>query len=212
MFGCDIIIDKLAGPEIAVGPKLEAKAGLTFAPLEKDPVDFKASVDFSFAGEVGAKIKVWKWELAEWNVDLDFGLNKNLFTYPSDNADNEVLKNAEDVKKNAQILLERKEMKKLGKKLDKDEDILACAKEHLRLVDAFNNIPYVYRGFQREVIIRSVLEEYAETNGRYPKNNDADFQTMKRITLDKIEHITRKELSAMFKKYPCYIYSAINAI
>ena len=212
MFGCDIIIDKLAGPEIAVGPKLEAKAGLTFAPLEKDPVDFKASVDFSFAGEVGAKIKVWKWELAEWNVDLDFGLNKNLFTYPSDNADNEVLKNAEDVKKNAQILLERKEMKKLGKKLDKDEDILACAKEHLRLVDAFNNVPYVLRGFQREVIIRSVLEEYAETNGRYPKNNDADFQTMKRITLDKIEHITRKELSAMFKKYPCYIYSAINAI
>ena len=103
-------------------------------------------------------------------------------------------------------------MKKLGKKLDKDEDILACAKEHLRLFDAFNNILYVSRGFQREVIIRSVLEEYAETNGRYPKNNDADFQTMKRITLDKIEHITRKEISAMFKKYPCYLYSAINAI
>ena len=110
MFGCDIIIDKLAGPEIAIGPKLQAQAGLTIAPFEEKKVDFNASVDFGLVGEVGAKIKIWKWELAEWHTDLDFGLNWNLFKYPKDNSngnkdaedycdDNEVQKNVEQITK-----------------------------------------------------------------------------------------------------------------
>ena len=115
MFGCDIIIDKLAGPEIAVGPKLQAKAGLTIAPFEEDPVDFNASVDFGLIGEVGAKIKVWKWELAEWHTDLDFGLNWNIFKYPKDNSNGD--KDAEDYCDDKEV---QKNVDEITKKLEKN--------------------------------------------------------------------------------------------
>ena len=115
MFGCDIIIDKLAGPEIAVGPKLQAQAGLTIAPFEKKKVDFNASVDFGLVGEVGAKIKVWKWELAEWHTDLDFGLNWNIFKYPKDNSNGD--KDAEDYCDDKEV---QKNVDEITKKLEKN--------------------------------------------------------------------------------------------
>ena len=115
MFGCDIIIDKLAGPEIAVGPKLQAQAGLTIAPFEKKKVDFNASVDFGLVGEVGAKIKVWKWELAEWHTDLDFGLNWNIFKYPKDNSNGD--KDAEDYCNDNEV---QKNVEQITKKLEKN--------------------------------------------------------------------------------------------
>ena len=115
MFGCDIIIDKLAGPEIAVGPKLKAQAGLTIAPFEKKKVDFNASVDFGLVGEVGAKIKVWKWELAEWHTDLDFGLNWNIFKYPKDNSNGD--KDAEDYCNDNEV---QKNVEQITKKLEKN--------------------------------------------------------------------------------------------
>ena len=120
MFGCDIIIDKLAGPEIAVGPKLKAQAGLTIAPFEKKKVDFNASVDFGLVGEVGAKIKVWKWELAEWHTDLDFGLNWNIFKYPKDNSNGD--KDAEDYCDDKEV---QKNVDEITKKLEKNAGKIA---------------------------------------------------------------------------------------
>ena len=147
MFGCDIIIDKLAGPEIAVGPKLEAKAGLTIAPFEKDPVDFNASVDFGLIGEVGAKIKVWKWELAEWHTDLDFGLNWNIFKYPKDNSNGD--KNAEDYCDDNEV---QKNIDQITKSFEKDiEKYKIQAQVNYDYANLINTVKARYSDFDTRV-------------------------------------------------------------
>ena len=210
MFGCEMIIDKLVGPELAVGPQLKADAGLTLTPFEKDPVNFEASVDFGLTGEVGAKLKVWKWDIAEWNVDLDFGLNWNIYKYPKDNSkgnknaedrsnDYEVQKNIEEINKQGLKLIEFNERQQLGKKLSEDAEVMEYTKEYLHVV-LFNLIPYPVKS-QKKAIIRSQLDEFATKYGRAPKDNDADFQTLKSMTLEKIKTIGKKELHTLLQKY-----------
>ena len=210
MFGCEMIIDKLVGPELAVGPQLKADAGLTLTPFEKDPVNFEASVDFGLTGEVGAKLKVWKWDIAEWNVDLDFGLNWNIYKYPKDNSkgnknaenrsnDYEVQKNIEEINKQGLKLIEFNERQQLGKKLSEDAEVMEYTKEYLHVV-LFNLIPYPVKS-QKKAIIRSQLDEFATKYGRAPKDNDADFQTLKSMTLEKIKTIGKKELHTLYNKY-----------
>ncbi|MBP5798532.1 MAG: hypothetical protein J6W43_01305 [Prevotella sp.] len=80
MLGCDVIVEKLAGPKIAIGPKLTADAELKFSPDVND-CHFKSSVDFGVVGEIGAKLKVWKWELADWQTEVKFGEGYNIFHY-----------------------------------------------------------------------------------------------------------------------------------
>ena len=210
MFGCEMIIDKLVGPELAVGPQLKADAGLTLTPFEKDPVNFEASVDFGLTGEVGAKLKVWKWEIAEWNVDLDFGLNWNIYKYPKDNSkgnknaenrsnDYEVQKNIEEINKQGLKLIEFNERQQLGKKLSEDAEVMEYTNEYLHTT-VFNLIPYTKKS-QQKAIIRSQLDEFATKYGRAPKDNDADFQTLKSMTLEKIKTIGKKELYKLLQKY-----------
>lgn len=210
MFGCEMIIDKLVGPELAVGPQLKADAGLTLTPFEKDPVNFEASVDFGLTGEVGAKLKVWKWDIAEWNVDLDFGLNWNIYKYPKDNSkgnknaenrsnDYEVQKNIEEINKQGLKLIEFNERQQLGKKLSEDAEVMEYTKEYLHVV-LFNLIPYPVKS-QKKAIIRSQLDEFTTKYGRAPKDNDADFQTLKSMTLEKIKTIGKKELHTLYNKY-----------
>ena len=210
MFGCEMIIDKLVGPELAVGPQLKADAGLTLTPFEKDPVNFEASVDFGLTGEVGAKLKVWKWDIAEWNVDLDFGLNWNIYKYPKDNSkgnknaenrsnDDEVQKNIEEINKQGLKLIEFNERQQLGKKLSEDAEVMEYTNEYLHVV-VFNLIPYPVKS-QKKAIIRSQLDEFATKYGRAPKDNDADFQTLKSMTLEKIKTIGKKELYTLRNKY-----------
>ena len=210
MFGCEMIIDKLVGPELAVGPQLKADAGLTLTPFEKDPVNFEASVDFGLTGEIGAKLKVWKWEIAEWNVDLDFGLNWNIYKYPKDNSkgnknaenrsnDYEVQKNIEEINKQGLKLIEFNERQELGKKLSEDAEVMEYTNEYLH-VAVFNLIPYPVKS-QKKAIIRSQFDEFATKYGRAPKNNDADFQTLKNMTLEKIKTIGKKELYKLLQKY-----------
>ena len=210
MFGCEMIIDKLVGPELAVGPQLKADAGLTLTPFEKDPVNFEASVDFGLTGEVGAKLKVWKWDIAEWNVDLDFGLNWNIYKYPKDNSkgnknaenrsnDYEVQKNIEEINKQGLKLIEFNERQQLGKKLSEDAEVMEYTNEYLHTT-VFNLIPYAKKS-QKKAIISSQLDEFATKYGRAPKNNDADFQTLKSMTLEKIKTIGKKELYKLLQKY-----------
>ena len=210
MFGCEMIIDKLVGPELAVGPQLKADAGLTLTPFEKDPVNFEASVDFGLTGEVGAKLKVWKWEIAEWNVDLDFGLNWNIYKYPKDNSkgnknaenrsnDYEVQKNIEEINKQGLKLIEFNERQQLGKKLSEDAEVMEYTNEYLHTT-VFNIKPYTKKS-QQKAIIRSQLDEFATKYGLAPKNNDADFQTLKSMTLEKIKTIGKKELYKLLQKY-----------
>ena len=222
MFGCDIIIDKLAGPEIAVGPKLQAQAGLTIAPFEKNPVDFSASVDFGLVGEVGAKIKVWKWELAEWHTDLDFGLNWNIFKYPKDNSngdkdaedycnDNFVEENVKEITKNVtknlEKLAEEKAWVELSSKLRADSEIDQVAKLYLKkdkfkasVIMPIEKTANVFN--QKLAIIDYVHDIFIIKNGnRAPKDNDADFQTLKKMTIDKIKTIKKRDLEKILMEY-----------
>ena len=80
MLGCDVIVEKVAGPKIAIGPKLTADAELKFSQDVNDCY-FKSSVDFGVVGEIGAKLKVWKWEIADWQTELKFFKPYNIFHY-----------------------------------------------------------------------------------------------------------------------------------
>ena len=80
MLGADVIVMKLAGPKIAIGPKLTADAELRLN-QDVDQCYFKSSVDVGFVGEVGAKLKIWKWELGDISQDFTFGDPYNIFHY-----------------------------------------------------------------------------------------------------------------------------------
>ncbi|MBO4891570.1 MAG: hypothetical protein J5502_03095 [Prevotella sp.] len=79
--GVDLIIDKLAGPTIAIGPKLSAEAELKIAPLEDKPINFNAEVKAGVYAELGAKLKVWKFELGEWSTKMKLVPETSLFSY-----------------------------------------------------------------------------------------------------------------------------------
>ena len=80
MLGADVIVMKLAGPKIAIGPKLTADAELRLN-QDVDQCYFKSSVDVGFVGEIGAKLKIWKWELGDISKDFVFGDSYNIFHY-----------------------------------------------------------------------------------------------------------------------------------
>ena len=80
MLGADVIVMKLAGPKIALGPKLTADAELRLN-QDVDQCHFKSSVNVGFVGEVGAKLKIWEWELGDITQDFNFGEPYNIFHY-----------------------------------------------------------------------------------------------------------------------------------
>ena len=79
--GVDLIINKLAGPTIAIGPKLSANAELKIAPLEDKPINFNAEVKAGVNAEMGAKLKVWEFELGDWSTELELVPEKSLWSY-----------------------------------------------------------------------------------------------------------------------------------
>lgn len=84
MLGCDVIVCKLAGPTIGVGPQVTANASLAIAPLDDDPIQFQSECKIGVWGDYGVKVKIWEWEVGEWRQEIDFGLTKTLWKYPSD--------------------------------------------------------------------------------------------------------------------------------
>lgn len=81
ILGCDVALEDVAGPTFGIGPKLTAEANLKISPFEKQPIKFDTSVDIGILGEVGAKLKVWKWKIGEWKETIDIGTKWNLFKY-----------------------------------------------------------------------------------------------------------------------------------
>ena len=90
--GVDLIIDKVAGPKIAIGPKLSAAAELKVAPMEDEPISLEAEIKAGVYAEMGAKLKVWKFNVAEWDTSMKLVPEKSLwkYEYPKDNADDTV--------------------------------------------------------------------------------------------------------------------------
>ena len=87
MLAVDLMIDKVAGPKLAIGPKVQAKAAMTFAPLDtKKPLAFDASLKMGIYADLGVKLKFWKIDIAEWNTTFNLVKEKTLwsYTYPQD--------------------------------------------------------------------------------------------------------------------------------
>ena len=87
MLGVDLIIDKAVGPKLAIGPKVNAKAAMTFAPFDtKKPLTFDASLKMGIYADLGVKLKFWKIDIAEWNTTFNLVKEKTLwsYTYPQD--------------------------------------------------------------------------------------------------------------------------------
>jgi len=55
---------------------------LKVTPLEKKKVTLKTTGKMGFWGEAGAKVEIWKWHIADFYDEFDFGLSKNLWNYP----------------------------------------------------------------------------------------------------------------------------------
>ena len=87
MLGVDILIDKCAGPKLAIGPKVKAEAEMTFAPLdEQKPLSFEASLKAGIYADLGVQLKFWKINVAEWNTTFNMVPEKKLwgYEYPKD--------------------------------------------------------------------------------------------------------------------------------
>ena len=87
----------------------------------------------------------------------------------------------------------------MGKKLSEDAEVMEYTQQYLHAT-VFNFKPYTKKS-QKKAIISSQLDEFATKYGRAPKDNDADFQTLKSMTIEKIKTIEKKELYKLFLKY-----------
>lgn len=86
-FGVSVIVDKLVGPKLAIGPELGAEAKLTIAPWEEEPIDFSAALKVGLYARAGAKLEVFGWEIAEWTTEFNILKPIVLWQYPNNNGD-----------------------------------------------------------------------------------------------------------------------------
>ena len=82
IIGVDILIDKCAGPELAIGPKVKAEAEMTFAPFDKQkPLSFEASLKAGVYADLGVQLKFWKFDIAEWKTTFNMVPEQKLWSY-----------------------------------------------------------------------------------------------------------------------------------
>jgi hypothetical protein len=87
MLGTSFIIDKLAGPKIAIGPRVKAKAEMNIKPFDtKEPLTFDASLKMGVYADMGVKVKFWELDIAEWNTSFKLTDEKTFwsYTFPQD--------------------------------------------------------------------------------------------------------------------------------
>ena len=84
LLGCDVLVDLLAGPTVSVGPMIKAGFEAKFAPFEKVPFTFETGIKAGVYGRAGAKVKLWRIELFDWETDLTFGPEWNIWSFKYD--------------------------------------------------------------------------------------------------------------------------------
>ena len=82
-FGIDVIIEKVAGPSFDIGPQVTLDANLSYQ-LFDDHVDASIEAHAGVGGEAGAKIKIFGFNVAEWESTFDIGPQWTIFQYPDD--------------------------------------------------------------------------------------------------------------------------------
>lgn len=80
---CDALIYGFAGPELAVGPRLGLTADATVTvPVSGDPTfNFNANLKCGVQSLVGAKLKILKWTLADWNTTFAISPQWTIWQY-----------------------------------------------------------------------------------------------------------------------------------
>ena len=112
MLGAEVKIYDVAGPEAAVGPRLGAEAEVT---ANADGIDWHAQIDLSVQAEVGAKLEILGYKLAEYKTCFDLAGPWTLLKYPQQPGDNihkskfqQTRENADRAVKNMLNLLDEK--------------------------------------------------------------------------------------------------------
>ena len=85
MLGAEVKIYDVVGPEAAVGPRLGAEAEVTAG---ANGFDWHAQIDLSIQAQVGAKLEILGYELAEYKTTFDLAGPWTLLKYPQQPGDN----------------------------------------------------------------------------------------------------------------------------
>jgi hypothetical protein len=86
--GVDVMLYGVAGPSASVGPRLGATADLKAKAGEG--LDLKAKVDLNINAEVGAKLSILGYDLAEYHKTFDLGGPWVIWQYPSTGKEHQV--------------------------------------------------------------------------------------------------------------------------
>ena len=82
-FGVDVIIEKVGGPTFNIGPQVNVNAKLSYE-MGDDHINASIEGKAGIGGEVGAKLKIFGFELADWRTYFDIGPQWTIFKYPDD--------------------------------------------------------------------------------------------------------------------------------
>lgn len=130
--GTDLVVDKVAGPSISIGPKVHANAKLEYAPLNvEQPITLNANLKAGVNAEMSAKLKLWKFDIAEWKgKPINVVSEKELWSYQypksavENNPDNDqVDKQMNELKKewekqNSELIRKHEAQKELQNAID----------------------------------------------------------------------------------------------
>lgn len=82
-FGCDIVIEKIGGPTFTVGPQVNLTGKLSYQ-MGDDRINASVEGKAGVGGEIGAVLKIFGFEIADWRTYFDIGPQWTIFKYPDD--------------------------------------------------------------------------------------------------------------------------------
>jgi len=82
-FGCDIVIEKIGGPTFTVGPQVNITGKLSYQ-MGDDRINASIEGKAGVGGEIGAVLKVFGYQIADWRTYFDIGPQWTIFKYPDD--------------------------------------------------------------------------------------------------------------------------------
>ncbi len=82
-FGCDIVIEKIGGPTFTVGPQVNLTGKLSYQ-MGDDRINASIEGKAGVGGEIGAVLKIFGFEIADWRTYFDIGPQWTIFKYPDD--------------------------------------------------------------------------------------------------------------------------------
>ena len=82
-FGCDIVIEKIGGPTFNIGPQVNITGKLSYQ-MGDDRINASIEGKAGVGGEIGAVLKIFGFEIADWRTYFDIGPQWTIFKYPDD--------------------------------------------------------------------------------------------------------------------------------